>query len=45
MTKKSLKLIKCTISGEDEDEDLQQQRQQQQHLKLKSVEHVYDMIT
>ncbi|KAH8360202.1 hypothetical protein KR093_011404 [Drosophila rubida] len=41
MTKKSLKLIKCTISGEDEDEDLQQQAPSE----LKSVEQVYDMIT
>lgn len=40
MTRKSLALIRCIISGEDEDEDPQQQQQQ-----LKSVEQVYDMIT
>ncbi|EDW38568.1 GL11946 [Drosophila persimilis] len=35
MTRKSLKMIRCIISGEDEDEDPQ----------LKSVQRVYDMIT
>jgi len=40
MTRKSLALIRCIISGEDEDEDPQKQQQQ-----LKSVKQVYDMIT
>ncbi|KAH8330600.1 hypothetical protein KR067_005454 [Drosophila pandora] len=38
MTRKSLTVIRCIISGEDEDEDPQQ-------LKLKCVKQVYDMIT
>lgn len=49
MTRKSVELIKCIISGEDEDEDPQHQHQQQQQegqaMKLKSVKQVYDMIT
>lgn len=38
MTRKSLTVIRCIISGEDEDEDPQQ-------LKLKCVKQDYDMIT